>query len=416
MKKYLILGLALFTISLACEAKDYTKLHIKEMQKSQKYATSKTYFANYAPQVENNLDFELKDPKLIKFAGYKEITDAQYNAKLTKDNIEYARINKFLITRKIDNYNTQAYGEDFYKLYRITEKLIRANNLDFINWRIVIDSDKEFNASSSDTNCITINTGAFDTLINNEDALALLIGHELAHSLLGHAARKAELYKNFKMALRINNHWYYVYRKRKFFSESRKMEFAADVEGAKLALKAGYDLTNARETISFLNTMGNGSDAYSSHPNPKERVQNFDMNRKYFMDEEWIKQGRYNIYNSSVLDCIKSSDRHSVTIARNGKKKVNSVYQPEDLAQLYLRFGYKSYVNGEFEKSVDYFKDYLNINKNNYTVYLYISYAYEALYKQTGKNGYLDSAREFASYAKTLDSNNKYVKEQILAL
>jgi hypothetical protein len=42
MKKYLILSLALFVVSIACESKDYTKLHIKEMQKSQKYATSKT--------------------------------------------------------------------------------------------------------------------------------------------------------------------------------------------------------------------------------------------------------------------------------------------------------------------------------------------------------------------------------------
>ena len=299
MKKIHILFAILLFINASCEAKDYAKLHIKEMQKSQKYATSKTYFADYAPQASASKGFEIKDPKLIKLDGYKEISDVQYKAKLAKDNIEYAKINKFLITRKIDNYNTQAYGEDFYKVYRIAEKIIRANKLDYINWRIVIDTKSDFNAYS-DANCIIINTGAFDTLSNNDDALALLIGHELAHSILGHQARDAELYKKLEKAERINNYWYHLYRKKKLFSESRKMEFAADAEGAKLALKAGYDLTSAKETISFINTLGNAADSHSTHPNPKDRLASYDENRKYFMDEEWIKQGRYNIYNSPL--------------------------------------------------------------------------------------------------------------------
>ena len=415
MKKIHILFAILLFINASCEAKDYAKLHIKEMQKSQKYATSKTYFADYAPQASASKGFEIKDPKLIKLDGYKEISDVQYKAKLAKDNIEYAKINKFLITRKIDNYNTQAYGEDFYKVYRIAEKIIRANKLDYINWRIVIDTKSDFNAYS-DANCIIINTGAFDTLSNNDDALALLIGHELAHSILGHQARDAELYKKLEKAERINNYWYHLYRKKKLFSESRKMEFAADAEGAKLALKAGYDLTSAKETISFINTLGNAADSHSTHPNPKDRLASYDENRKYFMDEEWIKQGRYNIYNSPVLECVKSSDRHALTIARAEKKNAASVYQPETVEDLYLRFGYKSYVNGEFEKAVDYFKEYLSLNKSNYAVYLYTSYAYEALYKETGKSGYLDFAREFASYAKSLAPDNKYVLEQVLAL
>lgn len=416
MKKFLLLGLVFLIANLNCDAKDYAKLHIKEMEKSQKYASTKTYFADYAPQIQTSQNFEIKDPKLIKLSGYKEISDVQYKAKLAKDSIKYAEINKYLITRKIDNYNTQAYGEDFYKIYRITERLIRANKLDFINWRIVIDTDKEFNAFSSDTNCITINTGAFDTFANNEDALAMLIGHELAHSLLGHSARKDELYTSLERAERINNYWYHLYRKKRLFRESRKMEFAADAEGAKLALKAGYDLSKGKELLGFLNTTGNANDSHSTHPKPQERLKSFQENRKYFMDEEWIKQGQYNIYNSPVLDCVKSSDRHALTITRAEKKNANSVYQPETAEDLYLRFGYKSYVNGEFDKAINYFKEYLNLNKSNYTVYLYTSYAYEALYKKTGKNRDLDSAREFASYAKTLAPDNKHVIEQVLSL
>lgn len=416
MKKILILALTLVVMTANSEAKDYAKLHIKEMQQAQKYGATKTYFEDYAPEKVTTVNFSIKDPKLIKIGGYKDITDANYNAKIAKDNIEYAKISNFLLTRKIDNYNTQAYGEDFYKVYRIAEKLIRANNLDFINWRIVIDTDKDFNAFSSNTNCITINTGAYDTLANNEDALALVIAHELAHSALGHIARDAELYKNLERAERINNFWYYIYHKKKLYRESKKMEFAADAEGAKFALKAGYDLDKAKETLSFINTTGNADDSRSFHPKPKERLKSFEENRKYFLDEEWIKLGRYNIYNSSVLDCVKSSDRHSITIARSTRKTASQAYQPETPEQLYLRFGYKSYINGEFKKSIDYFKEYLSLDKSNYAVYLYISYAYEALYKQTTKENYLQSAKEFADYSKRLEPNNKYVKEQVLAL
>lgn len=416
MKKFLIISLALMTSIMSIEAKDYSKLHIQEMEKAQKYGTSKTYFANYAPEIKTSESKEIKDPKLIKVGGYKEISDSDYKAKIAKDNLEYAKVSKFLTSRKVDNYNAQAYGEDFYKIYRITERLIRANNLDFINWRLYINVDESFNAGSAETNCIIINTGAYDTLRDNEDAMALLIGHELAHSTLGHSARKAKLINDIERAVRVNNYWYHLFRRKKFYRESRKMEFAADAEGAKFALKAGYDLANAKETILFINTMGNAQDSYSTHPKPDERLKSFDENRKYFLDDEWIKEGRYNIYTSSVLECLKSSERHSLTIARGGKKSKAESYQPETLEQLYLRFGYKSYLNGEFEKSIEYFQNYLALNKSNYAVYLYISYAYEYLYKESGKEKYLESAKEFAGYAKTLESDNKYVKEQILAL
>ncbi len=416
MKKILFLTAVLLVMSANCEAKDYAKLHIKEMEQAQKYSTSKAYFSDYSPEVGKANTFELKDPKLIKLGNYKEISQSKFDAKLAKDELEYVKVSKFLTSRKVDDYNKQAYGEDFYKIYRITERLIRANNLDFINWRIVIDVDESFNAGSSQTNCIIINTGAYDTLSGNEDALALLIGHELAHSILGHSARKAQLITDIEKAVRINNYWYHLYRKKKFFRESRKMEFAADAEGAKLVLKAGYDLSNAKETISFMNTMGNAQDSYSTHPKPKERLKSYDENRKYFMDEEWVKEGRSNIYNSSVLECLKSSDRNSLTIARNGKKSKAESYHPETPEQLYLRFGYKSYVNGEFEKAIEYFQNYLSLDKSNYAVYLYTSYAYECLYKQTGKTSHLESAKEFANYAKMLNSSDKHVVEQVLAL
>ena len=416
MKKFLLICLFILISQICTEAKDYAKLHIQEMKKSQKYSTSQKYFENFAPQTTTTKNSEIKDPKLIKLDGYKIISDNQYKAKLATDEISYRTVQKFLASRKIDNYNTQAYSEDFYKVYRIAERIIRANNLDFINWRLVIDSKENFNASSSETNRITINAGTLDTLSNNEDALALLIGHELAHSLLGHLARDQELYEGIARAKRVDNYWLHLYAKKKFYRESRKMELAADVEGAKLIAKAGYDLKKAKELISFLNTLGNASDRYSTHPKPEYRIKNYEDNIKYFLTEEWSKQGRYNIYSSEVLKCDKSSHRNSIVIVRNSKKPENSYYKPETEEELYLRFGYMSYLNGEFDSAVSYFKNYLKLNKTNYIAYLYTSYAYEYLYNKTKKESDINAAREFASYAKTLAPDNKHVIEQVLAL
>ena len=80
------------------------------------------------------------------------------------------------------------------------------------------------------------------------------------------------------------------------------------------------------------------------------------------------------------------------------------------------RFGYMYYVNGEFAKSVEYFNELFKIDQSNASAYLYASYASEYLYKNTGDSKFLKQAKEFANKAYSLDSENKYIKEQVEAL
>ena len=111
------------------------------------------------------------------------------------------------------------------------------------------------------------------------------------------------------------------------------------------------------------------------------------------------------------MSCEKSSNRNSIIIGRAKTQK--GFYMAESPQDMYLRYGYKSYLSGDFRESIKYFKNYLKSDKSNYAVYLYISYAYEGLYKKTEKSGYLDSAKEFADYAQKLAPENEYVKEQV---
>lgn len=391
---------------LCSEARDYAKLQIKEMKHAQKYSVSAKYNKKYAPAA-NNTSQGIKDPKLLKIGKYKEISNSEYKAKLAKDEQEYANIAKYLKSKKTDNFNSQAYSEDFYHVYRIAERMIRANNLDFMNWRISIERDLDFNAYNSNTNNVVILTGLYDTFSGNDDALALVIGHEMGHGMLGHSARKAKLVKKIRRARRANAGLAWAVAYKRYIIDSKNMEYAADIEGAKYAAKAGYDLSKAKENLEFMNTLDDGSmERHSTHPNAVHRIQNYEENRKYFPIEEWEKQGKYNIYNSSVLKCQKSSDRKSIIIMRDMSTPSDNSSATESVSDIYKRFGYTAYLNGEFRDSINYFKKVLNSDKSDYAVYLYMSYAYEYL-------GDRESAKEFAGYAKQLAPDNKYVNEQI---
>lgn len=411
MKKFLVLALVLLFVQSSSEAKDYAKRHLQQMKKNQEYRIQNTYFNDYAPE-NPTIKMEIKDPKLIKLGGYEDISVDKMKNKFAKDAIEYKKVSEYLASRKVNEYHMQAYSHDFYRVYRIAERIIRANGLDFMNWRITLDSTQEFNAYNSETNNITVNSGLLDTFKDNDDALAQVIGHEIAHGLLGHSKRKAKYDAKVKRTIRMDSALGYYIAKKRANKVSRDMEYEADVEGAKLAVKAGYNLAEAREVMAFLNTLYYAEEVNQTHPDALKRLKNFEQNRKYFMESEWKKQGLYNLYKTEVLKCEKSSNRNSIIIPRG--KTIS--YSPETYQDMCLRYGYCSYLSGDFKDAIKYFKDYLKTNKGNYAVYLYVSYAYECIYRQTGNESALESAKEFAGYAKTIAPDNKQVKEQILAL
>ncbi len=410
MKKLLILFLVCILFQAYAEAKDYAKLHEKEMKHAQKYGTTNKHFNSYAPNVTVNTNSinGIKAPKILKIGNYQEIPEDKYKEKMAKDKKDYDKIAKSFDASKTDNYHGQAYNSDFYQLYRVAEKIIRANNLDYINWRITVARDTSFNASSSNMNNITINTGLFDTLSSNDDALALVIGHEMGHALLGHQARQARTWRKIKrLSVMQNSGLATLAVLKKLTIDAKNMEYAADIEGAKLISKAGFDLTNARETINFIASMDDDLNRwFATHPSGEDRIKNYEENRVYFVEDEWRKQGRYNLYYSTVLSCQKSSDRKSIVISKGESRNPDLYYRPETMVDLYKRYGYKSYLKGDFKDAIKYFKKVLDEDRGDYAVYLYTSYAYEYL-------GDKESAKEFAGYAQTLAPNNQYVKEQI---
>lgn len=410
MKKILVAFLGVLFLSNIASA-SYIDKQLEEVEKNNKYSAVKKYVKTYN-QYKNSevkrID-NLKDPHLIVLSEYDTISDDLYNIKLQKDEKVYDKKIKPILAKNMNSINVEPAAVDFYKVYRISERLIRANNLDFVNWRVAIRKSEDVNASSFDGNYIRINTALYDSLFTNEDALAFVIAHEMAHQVLGHNQRLAELTRRIEKYERYVKKSTNVINRKLAYEELKRMELSADTEALMLLAKAGYSTEEAMEAMSLLSVLPNVRQFYMTHPLAKERIQNIKENIA-IADPNWSNVGRENIYNSDVLLCKKSSDRVSIIIMKTEKSK--EFYRPESLEQRVARIAYMSYLNGNMEDAIKYFAKLADLN-NDYIPYLYISYANEYLYKQTNKSKYLKNAKTAILTAKDLNATESNVLKQI---
>ena len=417
MRKLLSL-LLLLTVSSTCYAKSYIDEQLKEVENNLKYSTVQIHESNYKFK---DLDFtiktpkDLKDPQIIKLTQFSKISEEDYAKKLTQDEKTYSSKIEPLFNKKSDRQD-QAVGVDYYRVYRVAERIIRANNLDYMNWRIAVRKTKSFNATTSDGNYVEIHTGLYDTLYQNEDAFAYVIAHEMAHQILGHSRRSQDLeieLKNLKSNYKKDS-TYRVIRTKNIFKELRKMEYMADTEGLTLLVKAGYSPYKALEALNFMVATDSTKERvffnHRTHPHSIDRFKSFNENINV-IDPNWIEAGRENIYNSEVLKCKKSTDRVSFVINKSTNAK--NFYHVETLEERLTRIAYTNYLRTDMENSIKYFDMLIEEDKNNYIPHLYKSYANEYLYKTTKKDKFLKRAIKDAEKASELEPNNEFVKEQI---
>ncbi|MGE5722472.1 MAG: M48 family metalloprotease [Sphingomonadales bacterium] len=142
------------------------------------------------------------------------------------------------------------------------ERLVTLDSIPGCPIRIRLARSKQVNAFA-DGRYVTL-TSAILAFVRNDDELAVVIGHELAHNVLGHKERlEAEdvpeglLGKIGKNAARI-----------------RTTEEEADRFGLKLAWAAGYDVTAAMPYWQrFYAAYGGGLQIFRTHPGLRAREQ-----------------------------------------------------------------------------------------------------------------------------------------------
>lgn len=79
-------------------------------------------------------------------------------------------------------------SQDYYVLYRIVDKLARANNVAAGSWRIRISEEYALNGFADEANLIVVPRPAMNQLSGDADALACMVGREVSHHVRKHNA------------------------------------------------------------------------------------------------------------------------------------------------------------------------------------------------------------------------------------
>jgi predicted Zn-dependent protease len=424
MKKFFVLlllsGLVFSPAVLAKQS--VADIQIKEAKKNVQYTPIPKHERDYAETGEYSFKPSsfVYDPKLISLSSYTPVSDADFNKKQEKDEQFFvSKMKPYFNKRKTAKEENN--GVDYYNAYRVTERLIRANNLDFVNWRIAIRKTKDVNASSYAGYYITINTGLYDALYTNEDALAFVFAHEMTHQLMGHNQRLKDLSitanrlqssinsasrasaKNGESLVAIVA----VKRLKNIYRENRMMELVADAGALELLLRAGYSPYRAQEALNYLDSLSSEKRYFTAtHPVGEDRIINY-KDSLIFADPNWVNVGRENLYKYEPLQSKKSSDRVSFIINKSDKTK--DFYHVETPQEKMQRIAYVSYLQDYMGTAVKYFR-MLSENEDSYIPYVYLSYTLERLAQKTGKDKQKGAIRNIQKAYEMAPNDSEVIK------
>lgn len=363
---------------------------------------------------------ELKDPKIINIPKINDVDSKSFNQKILNDKKKYAGYKSHM-------------KKEYYNLYSIFDKVIRANNLQSQNWRLAIVSNlKNINASAGASNLVIVNTSLYDCVFQDENALAFIICHEIAHLILGHNQISLEdSYRIQKLELQIQKMHYkirqdyesasaVVYLARiaklkstinKICQQEQELEYIADSEAISLMLRAGFDVTQIQSVLNLLSNIPNVYTNRSTHPPMSNRILNI-KNEIDLLDVDYLtKEGRRNLLNSDVSAIKTSSDKKTLVIlSKNNMNKV--VYTPQTTEDKLASKAYICYLNEDISSAKYYFQKLLDFNQKSYIAPLYLSYIFEYEYLCNNNKEDLKAARDYAKMAYTNNPSNKYVLEQ----
>lgn len=393
MKKIILLLLVFISIINVSFAKDNSP--------------NKSYYGS----IEQNLI--LKDPKLISLQKTKSVDLKLFEQKQLKDKEEYKKCKKGI---KVEYYN----------LYVILDRILRANNLQSQNWRLALKTSlKDINASAGSANLIVVNTSLYDSLYPDESALAFIISHELAHLILKHnqisyenqceivtlkrrvraLRRQTQSFACTVMAMKLSS------RIDDLYEQQRELEYNADSEAVTLMLRAGYDIEQVFSALNLLSSLPNIYTDRSTHPSIENRISNVQEDMELLDKNALINEGKYNLYHSKVSSIKKSSDKRTVVLY-NKKNSNKIVYVPLTKETKLLNKAYLYYLDKNIPMAKQYFERAYVVNSNNYITPLYLSYISEYNFYNSGDKKDLKDAKFYSKKAYKLNQNDKFVNKQ----
>lgn len=332
---------------------------------------------------------EVKDPHLI--AGVEFQTKPERHSILKRN--EYSKYNKLLTKEEMD-------------IYIIADRLIRANNLQYKNWRIGFKLDKDvINAVSLNNNLILINSSLYDCIHQNKDALAFVVAHELAHFVLSHQKYTIEntykikkIEENIKKIEELKTSSKDVFVRNlknlanNIYYSQRNLEFSADAEALNMLTVAGYDINNSLEVFEYIDEDYEFLENKNTYPMIYERIDNLKREQEFLDKDALVLIGKNNLNSTTPLVIQKSMDKETLVINKPSDYK-NYSYKLISKNEKVLNKAYSFYKKENFNEAIEYFTLAYNNNPNNYIAPLYLSYSYEAIGNEKLAKRYIKKAR-----------------------
>lgn len=264
---------------------------------------------------------------------------------------------------------------DFYALYRIVDRLARANEYDTRPWQVVRVAKYDTQAFAKNANLIAIYNGALEQLGGDASALACMISHEMAHHKQRHQVITNVEKTEFIAQIREEAINKVLNRKRKtspvaaigdfvvrrviggtigtvvggvldnrndrrfrkqqrrinkivekktaeleenIVKQNRKDEFEADKIAYLNTVKAGFDKQGCLRAMRVLNRT-TGVKFEQNHPTIKERVAALKAVMEKSKNENLVEEGKENLFKTQPLTYNLSANQTSLRVnSRHG--------------------------------------------------------------------------------------------------
>ncbi|GET36839.1 M48 family metallopeptidase [Microseira wollei] len=221
---------------------------------------------------------------------------------------------------------------NFYVIYRITERLIRANKVDSPYLRIILSQDYSVNATANTAYLIVLYQGLLDITEGDTSALAFIIAHEIGHYVKDHYNRVYALEQDANSKLReilssSKNQAEAARRiealRQKIIEQLRAYELEADQIGYLYSVRAGFDPEAGSRGFKLLEKMPGGTMASETHPSISDRLAALEALKAKYPPETLRQEGLTQIERTQPLTYELAEDKHSLRI--NSQPTISSV-------------------------------------------------------------------------------------------
>ncbi len=159
---------------------------------------------------------------------------------------------------------------NLYMLYRIVERIARANGLTGHPWRVVVADDTLINAYATEVNLVIVHFGLLDQMAGDISALACVVGHEMAHHTERHIAIRTSRVADWQEEARSSNSREFQERMAKL---AREHEEEADAIGYEYSVTAGFDPSGCVRGLEMLSRLPGTMRDSATHPSVPRRIE-----------------------------------------------------------------------------------------------------------------------------------------------